>query len=101
MAIAILVSGVLSNGVADRLVTKPPGRKSRVDTILVRIDQAALLDDPSNNRLDRSLLYVLEHLDEDVTGALQDAENRRLFLRQSAPARRPFQAPPSGFAAFF
>lgn len=101
MAIPILVSGVLSSGVADRLVPETPGRESGVDGVFIRIDLTALPDDAANDRLDRGLLYVFEHLDEHVAGALQNAENRWLFLLQGATATRPLQAPPSGAAAFF
>jgi hypothetical protein len=42
--VAVLVAGVLTAPVADRLVPVAPRRQARVDRVLVRVDQAALHD---------------------------------------------------------
>ena len=49
--VAALVAGILTSGVADRLVSVVPGRQAGVDGSLVRMDEAARGDCGGDDRL--------------------------------------------------
>src|SRR4051795_10923274 len=90
-AVAVLVAGILAAAVADRLVPVAPGRQARVDVVVVSVDQAVRGNGRRDHRLDCLLLHVGEHADHELTTALDQTEDRRLFLLQCAPPRPPRQ----------
>src|SRR4051794_18892946 len=90
-AIAILVTGVLAPSVADRLVPIPPGCQAGVDVVLVGVDASAFGDGGLDDRLDRLLLHIGQHAHNDLSTALDQAEDGWLVLRQRAAARRSRQ----------
>src|SRR3954468_9552748 len=95
-AVAILVAGILTPGMADRLVLIAPVLQAGVDAILVGVDEGALSDGARDDRLDRPLLHVGQPAQDHLTTALDQAENRGLVLFQRAPTRYAPQlaAPP-------
>src|SRR6478752_9878253 len=94
-AVAVLVPRVLAAGVAHRLVPVAPLLQAGVDVVLVRVHQGALGDAPLDDGPDRRLPDVGEHAEHDLAAPLQQAEDRRLLLRQRAPAGRALQPPAS------
>src|SRR5689334_10746982 len=90
-AVAVLVAGILTAAVADRLVSVAPGRQARVDVIFVGVDQAVRGNSRRDHRLDRLLLHVGEHADHELTTALDQTEDWWFVLRQRAPPRRTRQ----------
>jgi len=89
--VAVLVAGILAAPVADRLVLVAPSRQARVDGILVGVDEGARGDGGADDRLDRGLLHVGQHVQDDLSAALDQAEDGRLVLLQRAAARRACQ----------
>src|SRR3954470_11777066 len=89
--VAILVAGVFAAPVADRFVLIPPGRQAGVDAILVGMDERAFGNRGRDDRLDRRLLHVGQHVQDYLTSALDQAENGWLVLLPRAPARRAGQ----------
>src|SRR3954447_14103933 len=85
--IPVLVAGVFTLCVADRLVLIAPGWQAGVDAILVGGDEGALSDGARDDRLDRPLLHVGQHAQDHLTTALDQAEDRGLVLFQRAPTR--------------
>src|ERR687883_557719 len=81
--------------VANRLVPIAPGRKTSIDAILVGVDEAAGGDRGLDDRLDRPLLHVGQHVQHDLTTALDQAEEGRFVLFQRAA---PSAASSIGFA---
>src|SRR4051812_10932824 len=77
---------------ADRLVSIPPGWQAGVDVVLVGVDASAFGDGGLDDRLDRLLLHIGQHAHDDLTTALDQAEDRRLVLLQRATARRSCQS---------
>src|SRR4051812_27707190 len=89
--VAILIACVLPATVADRLVLIAPGRQTGVDVVLVGMDTGALGHGGLDDRLDRLLLHVGQHAQHHLPAALDQAEDRRLVLRQRAASRRSRQ----------
>src|SRR3954466_10775177 len=92
-AVTIFVARILTPGMADRLVLIAPGGQAGVDAILVGVDERALGYRGLDDRLDRRLLHVGQHVQDYLTSALDQAENGWLVLLQRAPARRTGQPP--------
>ncbi len=90
-AITVLVARILAAGVADRLVPVAPGRKAGVDVVLVGMNESVWCDGILDDRLDRGLLYVGQHLQYDLSTTLDQPEDRRLVLLLRAPPGHPLQ----------
>src|SRR3954464_14542108 len=90
-AIPVFVTGVFAAPVADRLVLIAPGRQAGVDAIPVGMDERAFGNRGRDDRLDRGLLHVGQHVQDYLTSALDQAENGWLVLLPRAPARRAGQ----------
>jgi len=90
-AVAILVAGILSASVADRLVSVAPSWQAGVDAILVGVDKGVRSDGTRDDRLDRGLLHVGQHAQHHLAATLDQAEDGWLVLRQRAAARRVCQ----------
>src|SRR5215211_3809781 len=88
--------GILTPGMADRLVLIAPGGQASVDAILVGVDEGALSNGARDDRLDRPLLHVGQHVQDHLTTSLAQAEDRGLILLRRAPTRYAPQlaAPP-------
>src|SRR3954467_9602831 len=84
--IAVLVARIFASAVADGLVLVAPHRQTSVDAVLVSVDHRAFDDDFLNDRLDRFLLYIGQHPKNDLTIALDQAQDRR--LKSLHPRRR-------------
>jgi len=89
--IAVLVAGVFAAPMADRLVPVAPSGQARVDGILVRVDESARGDRGGDDRLDRPLLHVGQHMQDHLAPTLDQAEDGRLVLFQRAAAQRACQ----------
>ena len=94
-AVTILVAGVFAPPMADRLVLIAPSRQASVDFVLVSVDAAAFGDRCLDDRLDRGLLHIGQHVKNHLAATLDQAEDRGLVLRQRAAARRACQSAPS------
>ncbi len=101
MTIPIFVSGVLSGTMADGTVDIAPLGHSRIDVVLVREHSGARGDRLEHQGFDGCLFDVFEHSNDNLSGSLNHAEDRRLLLFESAPAAGGLQAVSSSFAAFF
>src|SRR4051812_46620339 len=88
-AIPVLVAGVFAAPVADDLVPIAPALQAGIDTVLVGVDEGTLRNRGLDDRLDRDLLHVGQHVQDHRATALDQAEDGRLVLRQRASARRP------------
>ncbi len=94
--VPVLIAGVLAAPVADHLVLKAPGRQAGVDAVFVRVDERAQGDSSGDDRFDRPLLHVGQHMQDYLAAALDQAKDRWLVLLQRAATRRACQlaAPP-------
>src|SRR3982751_1296529 len=81
-AVAILVARVLPASVADGLVRIAPGWQAGVDVVLVGVDASTLDDGGLDDRLDRRLLHIGQHVEDHLATTLDQAENGWLLLRQ-------------------
>src|SRR5690242_14402001 len=100
-AVAVVVARVLASGVADGLVAVAPLFQAGVDAVLVGVDEGARGDRRLDDGPDRRLLHVGEHAHDHVAATLEQAEDRRLLLRQRAPAGRAPQPPASAGTPLF
>ena len=78
---------------ADRFVLIAPALQAGVDAVLVGVDERAFGNRGRDDRLDRGLLHVGQHMQDDLATTLDQAEDGWLVLLQRAPARRPGQPP--------
>ena len=69
-AIAICISGVLSPSMVDMLMVISPGTQTCRNTVFVRINKRTWRNSRLNERLDRLLLHVSNHVDDDLTTPL-------------------------------
>ncbi len=99
-AIAVLVTRILAPTMADRLVALAPSRQPGIDVVLVGMDECARRDGRLDDRLDRGLPDIVQQMQNDVTAALDQAENRRFFFLQRTPAGGSFEPTAPSGAAF-
>ena len=74
-AVPVLVAGILTSSVADRLVPVALSRQAGVDAVFVRVDEAARGYRGGDDRLDRGLLHVGQHMQHHLAAALDQAED--------------------------
>ena len=91
---------VLAACMTDRLVPIAPALQTGVDVVLVGADETACGNRGFDDRPDRLLLDIGQHLQHDLTTALDQAEDRRLLFRQRAATGRALEPTPSPVAAF-
>jgi hypothetical protein len=65
-----------------------PGGQASVNIILVSVDETAFRDSGLNNRLNRGLLHIGQHVQHHLAPALDHTKDGRLVLLQRAAARR-------------
>ena len=100
-AIAVFVASIFARTVADGLVLIAPGRQAGVDVIFIGIDLRPFGHARLNDRLDRHLLDIGQHVKNDLPAPLDQSEDGRFLLFQSAAARRSLEPPASPRTAFF
>src|SRR3954462_2478000 len=100
-AIAVLVARIFAAAVTDGLVLVAPHRQASVNAVLVGVDHRAFDDHGLNDRFDRFLLYIGQHPENDLPIALDQAQDRRLFLLERAAAARSFESPAPPGPTFF
>ena len=98
---ACFVTGVFALAVADGLVLVAPDRQAIVDVILIRIKLRTFRYDLLDYRFDRLLLDIGQHVENDLSASLDQSEDGRFLLFQSAAARRSLEPPAASLAAFF
>src|SRR5215212_3687959 len=89
---------ILVPGVADRLVAVAPPLQAGVDAVLVGVHEGARRDGRLDHRPDRRLPHVGQHAQDDLAAPLEQAQDRRLLLRQRAAAGCGPQPPASAGA---
>src|SRR3954452_7514489 len=99
-AIAVLVARIFAAAVTDGLVLVAPHRQASVNAVLVGVDHRAFDDHSLNDRLDRFLLHIGQHAENDLAITLDQAQYRRLFLFKrttTASSSKPSAPPGSTF----
>ena len=76
---------------ADGLVLVAPSFQASVDAVLIGVDEGMFRDCGFDDRLDRGLLHVGQHVQNHLASTLDQAKDRRLVLRQRAASRRACQ----------
>jgi hypothetical protein len=99
-AVAIRITRILAPPMADRLVPVAPARQAGIDGVLVGVDERARRDGRLDDRLDCCLPDIVEHLQNDVAVALDQAADRWLLRLQGAPAGGSFEPAAPSEAAF-
>src|SRR4051812_16774125 len=92
-AVPVLVAGILTPGMADRLVLIAPGGQAGVDAILVGVDEGAFGHPGPADRVGRGALHVGQHGEHPLGPPLGQTAEGRLVLLPPAPA--PGAGPPS------
>ena len=72
-----------------------------IDVVLIRIKHRTFRNGCLDHRLDRLLLDIWQHMENDLSAALNHPEDGRFLLFQSAAARRALEASAPSLAAFF
>ncbi len=92
-AVAILVTRVFTASMTDRLVPIAPGFQASLDCVLIGVDEGTSRYSRLEDRLDRCLLDVFQHVENDVAAALDQTEDRRRRFLQGAAAGHAFEPP--------
>jgi len=100
-AVAIFITGILASAVAYRLVIIAPLGQSTVDIVLVGKHERTRQDCLLNQRLDRFLAYVFQHVYNYLAAALDHTNDRGLLLFKRASAWCAFEAVSAPLAALF
>src|SRR3954464_1987587 len=94
-SVAVIIAGVFALGMADGFVSVAPVFQTSIDVVLVGMDQGALGDGLLDDGVDRRLLDIGQHVENNLPAALDHTKDRRFLLLQSAATRGAFQpAPP-------
>ena len=101
MAVAVLVASVLASAVANSIMFVAPYGKPLIDIVLISINHGPFGNKLFDDRLDSHLLDVFQHMKNDLSPALDQAEDRRFFFLQSASSRRTLKPAAASLAAFF
>src|ERR1700677_354832 len=91
-SVSVCITGIIALAVADALVLVVPARQTVVDVILVRVNQRTFRISCLDDRFDRLLLDIGQHVENDLAAALNHPEDGWFLLFQSAAARRTFEA---------
>src|SRR5947209_558342 len=73
-AVTIVITRILTAGMTHRLVAIAPRRQTGVDVVFVGVDQRAGCDRIRDDRLDRHLPHVRQHLQNDLPATLDQPE---------------------------
>src|SRR5947209_3732794 len=87
-AVAVFVTRILTVRMADRLVAVAPGWQPGIDVVFIGIDQRAGRNRLGDDRLDRRLLHVGQHVQDHRSATLDQAKDWRFLLLQRAASRR-------------
>jgi len=99
--VAVLIPGILASAMAYRLVFIAPFWQSGVDIVLVGEHQRTGQDRFLNQRSNRYLAYVLQHMDDDLATALDHPEDGGLLLFERTAAACAFEAVSTPLTPFF
>jgi len=100
-SVAVFVAGVFASTMADGVVAISPLWQAGIYVVFVSMDQRSFGDGRGDDRLDCLLLHIGEHAQDDLSAALDQAQDRRLFLFERASAARALEPPPPSLATFF
>jgi len=81
-AITILIARIFATTVANGFVPVSPFFKARIDVVLIGVHQRAYSNACLDQRLNRFLLDVRKHSDDDLAASLNHAKHRWLFFFQ-------------------
>src|SRR2546425_4812332 len=98
-AIAIFISGVLSSSMVYTLMIVSPDMQARINTILVCINKCTWNDGVFDKGLDRLLLHIGHHVDDDLTTPLNHPKDGRPLFVQCATATLSFESVSTSFAS--
>src|SRR3954468_24719959 len=91
--VAVFVARILGPGMADRFVLIAPALQAGVDAVFVGVDERAFGNRGLDDRLDRGLLHIGQHVQDYLATTLDQAEDGWLVLLPRASARRAGQPP--------
>ena len=97
-AIAVFIPSIFTRRMVDCFVLIVPFFQARVDVILVGVQPTARLNQLRHERFDGHLLDIGQHANHHFACALQQSQERRFLVGQSAPPAFAFQAAPTTFA---
>src|SRR5262245_27882974 len=78
--------------VTDCFVTIVPFSQATVDVVFISHDQGPRCDRFGDNRFDRLLFDIWQHLDDDLAAAFDHPQHGRLLFFQRAAPAFPFQS---------
>src|SRR5260221_14163830 len=92
-AVSIVITSVFTGGVIDCFVTKAPLLQTRVDVVFISENQTSHLNGLFENRLDRFLLYIRQHMEDHFAAALDHAQNWWFLSLQGSTPALTFEPP--------
>ena len=96
-AVSIGISGILPFNVVDRDMDVAPSWETGIDTVLIGVDGAALLDHLGDPGSDGGLLDISAQSQETLSTARNHPQDRGLIRRCCPPAPLAFPSPPPSY----
>ena len=100
-SIAVLVPGILAQGVVDGLVVVAPLLQPGVNVVLVRVQGGKLGDRPLDEWPDGLLPHIGQHRQPDRPAPLGQTQDGALLLTHRPAPALALQTPPTGLPARF
>jgi len=97
-AVAIFISGVRASSMVDMLMVISPGTQTCINTVFVRIHKRTWRNSRFNERLNRLLLHVSKHGDDDLTTPLYHPKDGWPLFVQCATTTFAFESVSTSFA---
>ena len=79
-SVSILITGIFPSRMIDAFVLIAPFRQAVVDVVLIRVNHTSGGNGLRDDGLDRLLLNIGEHFDENFAIALDETQYGRLFF---------------------
>jgi hypothetical protein len=100
-SIAIFVTRIFTLRVIDRFVRVAPLRQPAIDIVLICVQLATRFHCTCNDRLNRCLLNIGQHLNDHLAVALKQAKDGWFLLGQCPAPTRAFQSATTAFSPEF
>lgn len=99
--VAIVVASVFALAVIHGDMLESPMGQLAVDVVFVGVQLGSWLNELADERLDRDLLNILQHPQQNLARTLNHSQNRRLLLFQGAASASTFQPSSSATSPCF
>src|SRR5687767_6804049 len=99
-AVTIVITSVFPRTVANALALVAPFLQVAIDVVLIGVEHGSRRNCGLDQRLDRHLLHVFQHPNDNGSTAFDHAEDRWFLAFERPASPGPFEAPSPSRAPF-